>query len=170
MCIPAWEHSSEIRSLASADVRIRRDTFNRLNLEVGGEIWSEGVRPVQPFPLTAPGCCVLVRDEDGREMGVVEDVEQLEDESKEEVHRELENEYFTSRVVAISSVRSRHGVTTWDLVTERGNRQIHVKDRTDIRKLPEGRIVLTDVHGMKFDIPDIAQLDRRSRAFLGAET
>jgi len=112
----------------------------------------------------------LVRDEDGREMGVVEDVEQLEDESKEEVHRELENEYFTSRVVAISSVRSRHGVTTWDLVTERGNRQIHVKDRTDIRKLPEGRIVLTDVHGMKFDIPDIAQLDRRSRAFLGAET
>ena len=55
-----------------------------------------------------------------------------------------------------------------ETITDRGLRTAHVKERSNIRPLPDGRIMLTDVDGVKYEIiPD--QLDERSRSWLEIE-
>jgi len=64
---------------------------------------------------------------------------------------------------------ARFGVTTWELETDRGSRTAHVKERSDIRPMPDGRIMLTDVDGVKYEIPPMEELDERSRTCLQIE-
>jgi hypothetical protein len=53
--------------------------------------------------------------------------------------------------------------------TDRGETTLYAKDRSDIRRMPGRRILFTDVHGMKYDVPDYTQLDDRSRALIDNE-
>lgn len=133
-------------------------------------VTAEGVRPVRAFPFTAPGEQIVLIDAQDREIGVLRDLSELDAESRAAIETELELVYLVPRVQSIRSVRSRFGVTTWDLETDRGPRVAHVKERTDIRPLPDGRTILTDVHGVQYEIPPREELDERSRFWLDLET
>ncbi|MBD3243252.1 MAG: DUF1854 domain-containing protein [Chitinivibrionales bacterium] len=161
---------TEFRHLAPSEIEISRDGGNKLRLRtVGGDTF-DAVKPVRAFPLTSPDNCVFLMDAEGSEIGLIPDVKQLEEKSRRILEEELSQEYFVTRVDAIKSVKSRHGVTTWGLITERGDRTIHVKDRTDIRKLPGRRVLFTDVEGMRYEVPNAEQLDNRSQNLLDSET
>lgn len=162
--------STEFRQLTPDSVELSRDPHNRLRLSLtDGDTFDE-VKPVRAFPLTSPSTCVFLLDSEGDEIGLIEDIDQLPEDSRDTLNEELSLEYFMTRVVSINSVKSRHGVTTWDLETDRGRRTIHVKDRNDIRKLSARRVMFTDVEGMRFEVPDAEKLDDRSQALLDAET
>jgi hypothetical protein len=60
-------------------------------------------------------------------------------------------------------------VTTWDLDTDRGSRTIYLKDRGDIRRMSDRRIILIDMHGIRFDIPDTRKLDATSLRLIDTE-
>ena len=143
--------------------------FDRLQLKLDGTEACQAVKPVRPFPLTAPDTCVFLMDTEGQEIGMIENTRDLDDHSRSALNDELSVEYFMTQIVSIRDVKSRHGVTTWQLETERGSRTIHVKDRTDIRKFARRRLVFTDIDGMKYEIADAEKLDERSQACLEAE-
>jgi Domain of unknown function (DUF1854) len=152
-------------------VRARRDERGRLVVTLGGGVETvEGVRPVRAFPLTAPDRQIVLLDTEDRELGVIQELKRLDRESREAIEAELEIAYLVAHVTAIQSVRSRFGVTTWELETDRGPRTAHVKERSDIRPLPDGRIILTDVHGVQYEIPTPEELDERSRSWLMIES
>jgi hypothetical protein len=151
-------------------VRVSRNASGRLVLTIGmGVDEFEDVRPVCAFPLSAPEQHVSLMDSEGREIGVVRDLGELDPESRRVLREEREMVYLTTRVEAIKSVTSRYGIGTWELETDRGPRTIHVRLRGDVRPLPGGRVVLTDIHGVKYEISDVAGLDERSRGFLETE-
>ena len=77
--------------------------------------------------------------------------------------------YLRAEVRSIVKVNPRVGLVSWELDTSLGPRTIYLKDRHDIRPLPDGRIILTDVHGAKYEIPSLDALDDRSRAWLEIE-
>lgn len=155
--------------LPPADIRLVRDEFERLNISVAGTTHT-GVRAVRPFPLTSPENCVFILDSDGKEVGMVEDVAALEPSSRDLLRASLDLDYFCTRVLSVKSVKSRHGVSSWVMVTPRGERTVHVKDRSDIRKLPGGRMILTDIDGLRFEIESISKLDDRSQTLIESET
>jgi len=150
-------------------IRISRDDFGRMHVTQGDE-HHEGVRPVRAFPLTDPERHISLVDPEGTEVAVISDLKELDRESRELIESELEMAYFTPRVSAIRDVRSRFGITTWVLETDRGTRTAYVRDRSDIRTLTDGRIIITDVHGIKYEIGRIDEMDEKSRAFLEAES
>jgi hypothetical protein len=151
-------------------VRARRDERGKLVVTLGcGVETLEGVRPVRAFPLTAPDRQIVLLDPDDRELGVIRELKALDRESREAIEAELEVAYLVPRVQSIRTVIARFGVTTWELETDRGVRTAHVKERTDIRPLPDGRIMLTDVDGIKYEIPPVEELDERSRDWLQIE-
>jgi len=136
----------------------------------GSEATYEGVRPVRAFPFTAPEEQIALIDAEDREIGMIRDLDELDPASREAILSELAVAYLVPRVTAIRSVRSRFGVTTWDLETDRGPRVAHVKERTDIRLLPDGRTMLIDVHGVQYEIPPRDELEERSRFWLDIES
>jgi hypothetical protein len=135
-----------------------------------GPLTSEGVRAVRAFPFTAPEEQIALIDAEDREIGMIRHLVDLDSQSREAILSELAMAYLVPRVTAIRSVRSRFGVTTWDLETDRGPRVAHVKERTDIRLLPDGRTMLTDVHGVQYEIPPRDEIEERSRYWLDMES
>lgn len=158
-----------VRTLDPAQVRLFRDAFGALCLTIG-EDRHENVRAVRTFPLTAPDKYISMVDSEGKEIGVLEDVRHLDAETRRCLEDDLEMMYFTPHVQSILEVKSRFGISTWTLQTDRGTRVACVKDRSDIRTLRDGRIIITDVHGIRYEITDPAALDERSLGFLEAES
>jgi hypothetical protein len=152
------------------DVRARRNERGKLVVTLGAGVQTvEDVRPLRAFPLTAPDRQIVLLDAEDHELGVIRELKALDRESREAIEAELEVAYLVPRVKNIRSVISRFGVTTWELETDRGVRTAHVKERTDIRPLPDGRIILTDVDGVRYEIPPVEELDERSRVWLEIE-
>jgi hypothetical protein len=160
----------DLQFLNPGVVRARRNERGKLVVTLGcGVDTIEGVRPLRAFPLSAPDQQIVLLDPDDHELGVIREMSALDPETREAIEAELEIAYLVTRVVGIHSVLSRFGITTWDLETDRGRRTAHVKERSDIRPMPDGRIVVTDVDGVKYEIPPVEELDERSRTWLEIE-
>ncbi len=160
----------QLRELDAAELEVWRDDHNRLFVSEGKLALYEDVRAVRAFPLTMPTTAVFIVDSEGKEIGYVNNLERLAPQSRSVLEEELALKYFTTRIRSIIDVKSSHGVTTWELDTERGHRCIHVRDRNDIRRLPGRRAVMTDAHGMKYEIVDSSALDDKSQALFEAES
>ena len=163
------ELSTDARFLDPRTIRIEEDPFGGLVLVDGTGDRIGGLRPVRAFPLTAPDRHISLLDAEGHEVGVIRDAGELDPKSLEALEGELEMVYFMPRVLRIRSVLSSHGMTTWELETDRGPRTVYVRDRNDIRRLRGGRVVMTDVNGVKYDIPNWRELDKRSSEMLEQE-
>jgi len=163
------ELSTDARFLDPRTIRIEEDPFGGLVLVDGTGDRIGGLRPVRAFPLTAPDRHISLLDAEGHEVGVIRDAGELDPKSREALEGELEMVYFMPRVLRIRSVLSSHGMTTWELETDRGPRTVYVRDRNDIRRLRGGRVVMTDVNGVKYDIPNWRELDKRSSEMLEQE-
>jgi hypothetical protein len=119
------------------------------------------------FPLQAPGKMVALYDRQGREVGILTDATELETAQKRIVYQELERSYFMPVIQEIRRVEKEPGVWTWDVLTDRGARTFDVrKPKQNIRKLDGNRLVIHDVDGNRYDIPDWTQLPEDSRQYL----
>jgi len=162
-------HQEETRLLDPREVTVRRDDFDRLNLRVGTEE-HPNIHVRRAFPLTAPEGYLVFLDAEEQEIGILPDLQGMDRDSRRVIEEELELTYFTPRVLRILSAQSRHGVTAWELDTDRGLRKIYVRDRTDIRHITPTKVVFVDMHGVKYEIPDVRRLDDASLRRLEAES
>ncbi len=161
--------NSELRMLDPRQIRLHRDPFAQLHLEIGSEERYGPVRAVRCLPLTRPYEFISLQDEEGREIGVIADLAELSTGSREAVEEDLEFYYLNPRVLRIHKVEAKNGIITWDLETDRGRKKVHVRDRQNIRPLPDGRTILTDIHNAKYEVPRGEELDPRSRQWLEIE-
>tara|TARA_B100000809_G_C15118098_1_gene523195 strand:+ start:1809 stop:2297 length:489 start_codon:yes stop_codon:yes gene_type:complete len=150
-------------------VRLRRLADGKLELKVHSDVFCD-VAIRRTFPVTDPENYIVLLDSRGAEIGIVKTPSMLRTETRDVLEDELERYYFTTRVQAIQAVTSRHGVTTWELETDRGPRTICLKDRGAIRRMSDRRIILIDMYGIRFDIPDTRKLDPTSQHLIDTET
>jgi hypothetical protein len=160
---------NELRLLDPLKTRLYTDSFGRLQLEIGFEERYGPVKAVRCLPLTQPGKYVSIQDDDGEEIGIVADLGALDTESRRAVEQDLDLYYLKARVRQIKSVEAKNGIITWELVTDLGPKRVHVRDRQNIRPLADGRTILTDIHGAKYEVPAGDELDERSRGWLEME-
>jgi hypothetical protein len=160
---------NDLRLLDPKKVRIHADSYHRLRLEVGFEERYGPVRALRCLPLTQPGKFISLEDDEGNEIGIIPDLAELDRESRKAIEDDLELFYLKARVEGIRKVEARNGVITWELLTNLGPRTVHVRDRQNIRPLPDGRTILTDIHEAKYEIPRFDELDEKSRHWLEIE-
>jgi hypothetical protein len=160
---------NDLRLLDPKKVRVHSDSYHRLQLEVGFEERYGPVRALRCLPLTQPGKFISLEDDEGNEIGIIPDLADLDRESRKAIEDDLELFYLKARVETIRKVEARNGVITWELVTNLGPRTVHVRDRQNIRPLPDGRTILTDIHEAKYEIPRFEELDEKSRHWLEIE-
>ena len=160
---------NDLRLLEPKKVRVKVDAYGRLNLEIGIEERYGPVRALRCLPLTQPAKLISIQDDEGNEVGIIEDLTQLDGESRRAVENELDFYYLSARVKAIRKVESKNGIISWELETELGYKTVHIRDRQHIRPLPDGRTILTDIHEAKYEIPPFDRLDERSKHWLEVE-
>lgn len=160
----------EINILDSKKIQLYRDKFNTLKLRIEGEAkeYSE-VRPLAAFPLSDTEHYISLTTEDGKEIGIIQNPGELDPESQKVLAEELAKVYFLPRILKINKIKEEYGVTRWEVETDRGPRAFDVRSRHDVRLLGGRRVIIKDVDGNRFEIPDYGKLDPKSMSLLDSE-
>jgi hypothetical protein len=66
-------------------------------------------------------------------------------------------------VAQIESLREEATQSSWRVLTDRGVRDFVVEQEDHIRRLADGRHLITDSHGMRYVLPRLEELDAKSR-------
>jgi hypothetical protein len=162
-------NKNDLRMLDPKKIRLPVDAYGRLQLEIGFEERYGPVKALRSLPLTRPLEFISLQDDEGNEVGMIRDLRELDPESRKAVEEDLELYYLKAKVNAITKVEAKNGIITWDLETDLGPKRVHLRDRQNIRPLPDGKTVLTDIHEVKYEIPPMEELDEKSRHWLAIE-
>jgi hypothetical protein len=155
--------------LDPASVRIFRDAGGHVRAAVRGD--RSVLRPAlfRAFPVTAPDSFIELREEGGESVGMLKTLSPLDRESRRLADELPHERYLVPVIEDIMSIQGEHGLWTWDVVTDRGERRFSIRSpRDDIRTLPapEGgrkRFRVTDTEGNVYEIRDLSRLPASSR-------
>ena len=152
----------ELRILDPRNVRVFRSAgIPRLTLQ-DDRSWIK-VSVSRAFPLSDPEHYIGFLDGGGKDVGMLHDPDQLDPESRKVVEEELEKRYFVPLVERVSSVKEEFGTIYWTVDTDRGTKEIVVRNlRDNIQELAQGRVIITDADGNRYEFPDINKLDNKS--------
>lgn len=115
------------------------------------------------FPFSKPYEYISIWNEE-TELGVIKNVDQLEDESKAVLRRELHVRYVVPEVKKIRSIKEEPGLWIFELDTNRGPLKLMMRNiHEHLDLLPSNRIIITDMDGKRCEITSIKELDLHSR-------
>ena len=145
---------------------LRVATDGRLHLHVDG-----GCVPVrlrQCFPWSEPGLHLSRRDDEDREVAIVDDPALLEPESRRALEHALAEAGFVLEVTRVVDLDEEVEIRQWTVETEQGRRsfQTHLDDWPRI--LPGGGLLIRDVAGDLYRLAAPSSMDKKSRELLWA--
>ncbi|MBQ7038882.1 MAG: DUF1854 domain-containing protein [Clostridia bacterium] len=120
------------------------------------------------FPFEKPFEYISVFDGNKHEIGFIRSLtEDFDKADCERLMRELEESYYCPVIRRILSVKSQRGISYWQVECDFGESSFSLRDvYVDMRKIEgkngELRLLLTDVYGNRYEIPDANALDRQS--------
>ncbi|MDE0301353.1 MAG: DUF1854 domain-containing protein [Candidatus Poribacteria bacterium] len=146
-------------------VRLYRSPMGSPRLEIRNEVCYLRVTFRRILPLSDPDNYISLGVGDDVEIGIVVDPSKLNLESRQIVLEELDKRYFTPAITRIHRVKERFGVHEWDVDTSRGRANFSVQGlHQNIKQVAPARILVTDVRGNRYDLPDYRKLDPNSFA------
>jgi len=155
--------AGELVLLDPREVRLWRERGSLPRLQLGHRVCYGRVRIVRAFPLSDRERYVSFLDWNGKGVGMVERLGDLDRDSRRIAREELRRRYFTPVITRINRVRWLFGSVSFDVQTDRGPRTFDVKDgRSNIVAIGRGRYLFTDVDDNPYEIPDVRELDGAS--------
>ncbi|MFM2152740.1 MAG: hypothetical protein RL199_1175 [Pseudomonadota bacterium] len=147
------------------DLSLARDAHGRLMLTLEGGTSFDGLTALRCFPLSAPERHIALVDAQGRERWHVDDLATLPEATRRLVVDELSRREFLPVVRRIVSIQPRSEPSTWEVETDRGTTTFTLASEDQVRRLSDGALV-TDVHGVRYRIEEVAGLDAGSQGLL----
>lgn len=118
------------------------------------------------FPLSNPERFISLVDARGHELCCIETPSELSSKSRQALEQALLATELLPRVERIEVMREEATQSTWQVVTDRGPRGFVVEQEDHIRRLADGRYLITDQHGMRYLVPRPEELDAKSRKLI----
>lgn len=151
---------------AAPQFTLQRNPFGRLVFVDAAGVAHEGVVPVRAFPITAPDEGLSIVSPDGHELAWVDHMHALPADMRALLEEELASRDFAPVIRAITAVSTFSTPSTWTVDTDRGVTEFVLKSEDDIRRLGEGKLMITGGHGVNFVVQDRLALDKHSRRLL----
>ena len=159
--------TGEVRLLDPKRVRLFRTPEGTPRAELTDELVCLRVRVYCSFPLSHPNEYISLCDAKDHELGLIEDLRQLDRESRAIAEEEIERRYFLPEITAVRRLEGHWGLYDWEVATDRGSRTFHVRGRSEsVVQMPPPRVIVTDVLGNRYHVADYTRLDPRSMALL----
>ena len=148
--------------------RLFHSPKDRLRLTIGEEKSFVTVKPTWAAPLSHPSRYLSLMNGKGEEIITLADPEKdLTDESFSAVKQEIEKRYLTATVRSIISAKGEFGATYWHIESDRGERDFVTQSlQENAQWLSPTHLLLVDVDGNRFEVPNVEDLDSRSRLLL----
>jgi hypothetical protein len=149
-------------------VKVWMDDFHVLHVSARGKTFDD-VRPRRAFPLSGKAAYVSFLNEKDKEVVLLAKPRELDHESRAALEKALERVYYVAKIRRVDSIAETMGVSLWQVMTDRGYASFEVTERNSIRKLPDGRLIIVDVDGNRFEVETVEDLDDRSQALIYSE-
>jgi hypothetical protein len=144
-------------------LRLFYHTDGKLRLTIENDRSYLSVKVVLAAPLSHPNEYISFVNEKGEEITWIRSLNAVEAETRTVIQKELARRYLNAVIHRIHSVRSEFGVSYWEVETSRGQREFVVEENPNqFIWLSETRLLILDVDGNRFEIPDSTQLDAHS--------
>ncbi len=167
------EHQRESIPLTRENAVFTRSKGNLISLKLtkpDGEVEEfERVVVMRAFPISNPDEFLSVREPDtkragqGHEIGMIRHMSDFDDATQKLFLEELDRRYFSPKLIKILSVKDKFGYLYWDAETTSGHVTFIMNNPfSNIRVLDDGRIIMHDIDGNVFEIPDSSKLDKTS--------
>jgi hypothetical protein len=158
--------TADLRYLEPKKLRFfRHGATLRLTVEAERSVLKVAV--VRAFPLSHPQQYLSVRDGANKEVGLIVEAAELDEESRRFVGEDLERRYVVPVIHRIIAMKERFGTVEWEVKTDRGGCRFTTRNtRDNVVQPAPGRYLLTDVEGNRYDVRDLTALDAASQAWL----
>ena len=120
-------------------------------------------RVARAFPRSNPDHYVSLMDPEGHEIGMIENLADLDTASRELLDAELKAIYFIPTIQEILSVTPRGTGSFWEVETDDGPYSFRIQGRDDLNGDRAPSIEIKDENGKRYYIPDYWELDSESR-------
>lgn len=146
----------------------------RLERRPDGQIWARrggeecAVRVHRCFPWSEPGRFLSLRDGDDVEFALVDSLDDLEGETRTVLTSAAAEAGFVLEVTGIVEVDDEVEIRRWKVETRQGERSFQTKLDDWPTGVPGGGVVIRDVAGDLYHVPEPEALDAKSRKLLWA--
>lgn len=115
------------------------------------------------FPFSYGDKFISVRDKEGKEIGLIKEISDFDEETIMLFDEELKRRYFLPLIRSITSIKEEFGYSYWTVITDMGAKKFIVKkDNSSFINIKDNRILILDVDGNRYEISDYTKLDNRS--------
>ena len=147
-------------------ISVSRDQYGHAVAEIDGQktVLSH---IVSIYPISNKTEFLALRDQQGKEVGILDSMGKLDHDSKKIVWEELERSYFLPRIKDIHAINEKLSVLTWEVSTDRGFRAFQVRNpRKNVRAVTNRRFIVKDVDGNRYEIRNIVNLPARAQTLI----
>jgi len=158
----------ELKFVDPQKIELKLNSFGDLELHLSDGTVHTPVVPARSFPLTDVTHYIAIQtdDKEREEICLIEDMEQLNGESQRVLEDALEKVYFMPVISRLQAIHRRFGVTQWEVETDRGIILFDLSTRSAISQFDDGRLLVKDVDGNRYEISNYLQLDLKSIALI----
>lgn len=122
----------------------------------------ENVNIIRTFPFTEPFCYLSVRKSEGKknEIGIINNLNKdFDEETVAIISKQLNVRYFMPTIEHITSVKEENRFVVFKVKTNHGNMEFSIQSNGNhFSYLSDTRILITDLEGNRYEIPDIEKL------------
>ena len=166
---PGGPDRGPVRTLAELSVTVwltpENATFYMKNdfLHIKTESYEGRAHLCREFPFELEWEFISVMNDEQAEVGIIKAISLFDGAGEELLRTELARRYYAPVIDRIIAVKERYGFSYWRVHTAEGNISFTLHDTyRSIIRAGDGRVVLLDVNGNRFEIPNVAALDRKS--------
>lgn len=159
------EEMLRIRYLTKENAEFKRTGTGFLSLKLDDTFYPR-VKVVRMYPFTQKEEYISIRtpDERSKEIGIIEKMSTLDDETRQMLNEQLNLRYFTPVIEKIKNIKDEYGYAYFDVVTDHGECQFTIQMGSNaVVHLSDVRILILDIDENRFEIPDVSQLSARER-------
>ena len=125
------------------------------------------VKLIRTYPYTLTDEYICVHDLEDKEIGIIRNLNDLDDASRENAQKELSNRYYCPTVSTVKKVRERMGNFYFETVIDNNPKNFTLRVITKIlRFASENTLLIFDMDGNRYIIPDFDKIEEKSRRLL----
>ena len=142
------------------------DEWGRLVLTTTDGERQIGVEPVRAFPLSEPEKFISFCDTEGHEIYCLMTIESLSEPQARLLRNELSLREFLPIIERIHRVSGEETPSDWEVITDRGETCFSLENDDDVRRIGPNRVLITDARKLRYQVPDLRELDARSKRLI----
>lgn len=167
------EQMLRLRYITKDNAEFARTAGGFVSLDMNDGIAAEHydrIRVVRSFPFTDRNKYISIRtiDEKSKEIGMIKDLAaDVTPETRQMLEEQMDIRYFTPVIKKINNIKDEYGHAYFDVETDQGPCKFVIyMNSSSVVNLSDVRLLISDLDGNRFEIPDYTKLSARELKML----